>query len=212
MSAGLLLVLAASAAPDPAEVRASLVEAFVPIRAMGACAQARPRFEERYDTKFGAYVRLQDSADSLFGREPALSPDVMPEGCGERVFARYEAAAEAGLARTRRALARVAEGMPGLWVGTLRVCRDVVDHAAVEPLLEEGGMLQLTLTLSPALQPRLLALTEDRVGQRLSIRIDGEEIAAPNLYEPLTGGAMSVSAPERDELERVRSAALRACG
>lgn len=45
----------------------------------------------------------------------------------------------------------------------------------------------------------------------MSVRIDGEAIMAPQLHEPLSAGALMLSGPERDELERIRAAALRAC-
>lgn len=59
----------------------------------------------------------------------------------------------------------------------------------------------------PALKPKLLAETQKRVGLKLSIRIDGEAVMAPYLQEPLSGGALMLSAPEREGLERIRAAA-----
>jgi hypothetical protein len=212
MKFALLLALAAPAPPpDPATVRDSLAGAAVPVAAMGACAQDKSRHEERYQAKFSAYVALEESAASLFGRKPELPPDLPASGCGERAFAGYEAAAEAGLAKTRLALADAAARMPGLWFGTLPLCGDDVAGALIEPLTEDGGMSQLSVTLRPGLKAPLLALTEDRVNLRISVRIDGEEVMAPNVSEPLSTGAISLSGPDDEALERVRKAALRPC-
>jgi hypothetical protein len=213
MTFGLLFALAASGAPpDPAPLRSSLVRSLAPIEAMGACAEARPRYEARYQDRFTAYVKLADAAESLFGRAPALDRDDPPaSGCGERAFAGYEAAAGAGLGRARQALADLTARMPGLWIGTLPLCRDDVAAAVVEPLDGDGAMSALNLTLRPALEARLWAETEGRVGLTMSVRIDGEAVMAPRLQEPLSAGAVMLSGPERAELERIRAAAFRAC-
>lgn len=211
----LLLALAASAASlDPAPLRASLVRAMPPVISMEACSGLRPRYEDRYDRAFDALRIVADAADSLFGPEPTLEPwDVpaAPEGCGERAFAGYEAAAEAGLAEARRRLAEVTTRMPGLWLGTLRVCREEVAEVDVEPIHEGDGMSALNLALVPALKPRLLAETQGRVGKPLSVRIDGEAILSPIVYEPLSAGEVMLSGPDREEMERIRVAALRPC-
>jgi hypothetical protein len=210
-----LLALAASTAPlDPGPLRASLVHAMPPIISMEACAGLRPRYEDRYDRAFHAYRELADAAESMFGPEPTLEPWESPAaaaGCGERAFAGYEAAAEAGLAEAKRRLAEVTARMPGLWVGTLHVCRDEVAEAIVEPIYEDNAMSGLKLVLAPALKPRLLAQTERLLNKPMSVRIDGEAVMAPNVHEPIAGGELMLSGPEREELERVRSAALRSC-
>lgn len=211
----LLLALAASTAPlDPAPLRASLVRAMPPVISMEACAGLQPRYEDRYDRAFGALRVVADQADSLFGPEPTLEPwdiPVAPEGCGERAFAGYEAAAEAGLAEARRRLAELTALMPGLWIGTLRVCREEIAEGKVEPVHEEYGMPALKLVFVPALRPRLLVQTERLLNRPMSIRIDGEAVMAPNVNEPIAGGEVMLSGPDREEMERVRAAALRAC-
>ncbi|MET1111577.1 MAG: hypothetical protein ABWX67_08650 [Allosphingosinicella sp.] len=213
MTPSLLLALAASAAPlDPASLWAGLAQALAPVEAMGACAHARPRYQDRYQRTFTAYVELEGAAEALFGRKPMLDRAVLPAtGCSERAFAKYEAAAGAGLGTARQALGKLAVRMPGLWIGTLPVCRDDVASAVVEPLYEDGAMLGLSLTLRPALKPRLLSETQGRVGLTMSVRIDGEAVMAPRLHEPLSVGAMMLTGPERKALERIRAAALRPC-
>ena len=211
----LSLALAASAAPlDPAPLRASLVRAMPPVISMEACAGVRPRYEDRYDRAFAAYRTVADAADALFGPEPALEPWESPAaaaGCGERAFAGYEAAAAVGLAEARRRLAEVTALMPGLWIGTMRVCREEVVEAAVEPIFEDDAMSALKLVLVPALKPRLLAVTERLLNKPMGVRIDGEAVMAPNVNEPISGGEIMLSGPYREELERVRLAALRPC-
>jgi hypothetical protein len=45
----------------------------------------------------------------------------------------------------------------------------------------------------------------------MSVRVDGEAVIAPHLMEPLASGAVMLQGPERGELERIRTAALREC-
>ena len=181
---------------------------------MEACSGVRPRYEERYDRAFGAYTEVADAADSLFGLEPTLEPlesPATPAGCGERAFAGYEAAAEAGLAEARRRLAEVTALMPGLWLGTMHICREQVVEAVIEPVYEDRSMSGLKLALVPALKPRLLAETKARLNKAISVRIDGAPVMAPRVYEPISAGEIMLSAPSPQELDRVRAAALRSC-
>lgn len=209
----LLAIAASTAAPDPAPLRASLVRALPPVISMEACAGLQPRFEDRYDRAFDAHRALADEADSLFGAEPAVAPlesQVAAEGCGRRAFAGYEKEAETRLAEARERLAAATAGMRGLWLGTMPVCRTDVEDAKVEPYLDDA-MWTLEIALAPVSRERLLAETERRVGERISLRVDGEKVMEPTIHEPLSAGAVSVTAPEREGLERVRSAALRPC-
>ncbi|MFL6844401.1 MAG: hypothetical protein ACJ8ER_05925 [Allosphingosinicella sp.] len=103
----------------------------------------KPRYEGRYARAFGGYIRVAAEADSLFGGEPTLEPlegPTVPAGCGDRAFADYEAAAEAELAEARRRLGEVTALMPGMWLGTMRICREEVVEAVIEPFDEDNPM------------------------------------------------------------------------
>lgn len=210
----LLLALAASTAPlDPAPLRASLVRAMPPVFSMEACAGLQPRYEDRFDRAFDALTAVGDQAEALFGPDPTPQPWDVPaasEGCGERAFAGYEAAARAALAEARQRLAEVTARMPGLWLGTLQVCAANLADAKVEPYLEDA-MWMLNLQLLPASRERLLAETEHKVGKPMSVHLDGKMVMQPIVYEPLATGSLSLTGPEREALEQVRAAALRNC-
>jgi len=208
----LLLAAASPAPPDPAPLRASLERSLPRIEAMGGCADQRPNYEPRYQRAFADYVELEAAAESIFGPRPTLGPSAAGgAGCGEPAFARYEASAAKGLAEARARLSELTARMRGLWFGTLAICRAQVESATVDWLYEEQTMASLSLELAPAMTARLRAETEGRVGKAISLRIDGEAVMAPVVNEPLTTGTVMVSSPERDELERIRAAALREC-
>lgn len=178
---------------------------------MEACAGLQPRYEDRYDRAFDAHRAVADQADSLFGAEPTLEPwETAAEGCGERAFATYEAAARAGLAEARQRLAEVTALMPGLWVGTLHVCGANLADAKIEPYLE-AAMWRLNIQLLPAFRERLLAETERKVGKPMSVHLDGKMVMQPIVYEPLSTGSVALTGPEREVLEQVRAATLRSC-
>lgn len=209
----LLALVASSLSPDPAALRASLVRAAAPVASMEACAGLQPRYEKRYQSAYAAHAELTAAADSLFGRSPSLEAaeaPVAPSGCGQRAFDGYETEARAEAAQARAALTAVTTRMPGLWFGTMRICRADVAVARVEPYLGDS-MWMLTVELVPALRQRLLSETERRIGEPMSLRIDGRAAMQPVVNEPLTGGAMTLTGPDRREVEEVRAAALRDC-
>lgn len=100
------------------------------------------------------------------------------------------------------------EAAPGLWVGSIRLCRDNVE--AVETAAEPSGGPATAFSFKPAMQPRLAEQTRALVGKPMPIRLDGVVISEPEVREPVTGLGLHVSGGLGD-LRAVRSAALGAC-
>jgi hypothetical protein len=101
------------------------------------------------------------------------------------------------------------EAAPGLWVGSIRLCRDTVE--AVERIKGPGGGPVVEFAFRPAIQPRLAEETRRLTGQVMPLRLDGRLLASPTVMEPIGGLRLHV-AGELGDLEAVRSAALGPCG
>lgn len=78
----------------------------------------------------------------------------------------------------------------GLWVGPIRLCSDTVEELAwIERPQGDGEMV---ITLSESIQPRLADETRRRVGEEMTIRIDGRILSAPTVLEPILGLQLEV--------------------
>lgn len=201
--------------PQPAEpepLRESLARALPYVEAMGACAEKRRRYEDRYQDTYAAYAAAAAEAESLYGpAPPAARFETRDRRCRARDFSSYEGISGLWLNEAQRWLSLQASRMPGLWVGMMPVCgKGVAAAATIEG--DSGPQLPaLRIDLAPRLHARLLAETKGRVGKQMSVRIDGKPIMEPMLYEPLSVGSLMLSAPDRAELERIRAAALSPC-
>lgn len=100
------------------------------------------------------------------------------------------------------------KGERGLWIGTLHLCgAAVVDVARGE----EEGEATMRLTLDPALQPRLRRETERMLKRQLTVRIDGVTVAAPFVWEPITGPGLIIAGLDEAGLEGVERTARAPC-
>jgi preprotein translocase subunit SecD len=99
---------------------------------------------------------------------------------------------------------------PGLWFGSIHLCRDTVEQA-VAGVDDYGGQPALTLTLSSLLQPRLQRETARRVKRTMAFRLDGEVIQELRVNEPIWGTSLHLSGLTREQAARMRAAALQPC-
>jgi len=102
------------------------------------------------------------------------------------------------------------EAKSGLWFGPVHLCRDTVAEA-VAGIEEYSGQPTLTLILASGLQPRLQRATARKVHRTISIRLDGRVVQEPRVREAITGTSLRLAGFSREETERLRAAALRAC-
>lgn len=118
------------------------------------------------------------------------------------------AAGRAGDDRLSAQFPRV-EGERGLYVGSIRVCRDTV--AQVKQVTDPGGYPALQILFTPAAAARLRSETAGLVGRQMSIRIDGRTIMAPNVLEEISGGTVHISGAAPHGVPGMRRAARSPC-
>jgi preprotein translocase subunit SecD len=106
------------------------------------------------------------------------------------------------------ALTQQVRRMPGLWLGTLRLC-----GLSAEPVEQpDHGIGTVIVTLPPRERAALARETRARVGYPLAIRLNGRELAAPIVREPIEGGIIAISAGRSSaELQAQIAPALRTC-
>jgi hypothetical protein len=98
-------------------------------------------------------------------------------------------------------------GEEGLWIGSLRVCRERVEKAEVVDF--QGGAL--VLRVADAWRLALLEQTSASFEKQLSVRIDGRTVMTPFINEPVAKAEMMLMSPDRRLLARLRRSALRRC-
>jgi preprotein translocase subunit SecD len=98
----------------------------------------------------------------------------------------------------------------GLWIGPIQVCRDTAESAVAgtEPY---SALSNLNVTLKPGQRARLQAETERLVGSAMPIRLDGRVISEPIVYEPITGGVLSLAGLAGEEADAIRAAIREPC-
>lgn len=67
---------------------------------------------------------------------------------------------------------------------------DILDARAIP---EIDGSASIMVTLNPKAAPRLARVARGRAGQPLPVRLDGAEIAAPRVVDPIGGGVISLT-------------------
>ena len=208
----LLLATAEPRAANAAPVRAALQEAGAALDRIDQCLVANPSVAGRYQPLFARYRQLTTEAESLFGIAYE-SKEARALGCSPAALLRYSHDADRSIARADARLAHTRPRQPGLWIGTMRVCRALVVDVTVGPSeFEPHDRPVVTLKFVPAAREQLARLTAARVGQPLAVRIDGRLITAPVVNEPILGGQIQLSGgADGDEWETIRSAALRPC-
>lgn len=92
----------------------------------------------------------------------------------------------------------------GLWVGTIQLCRGSVETAS--PVRDPDGSAALLVTMRPEARERFAALTAERVGKTLAIRLDGRTLSEPLINEPILGGAARISGLPGDVEAAARAA------
>jgi preprotein translocase subunit SecD len=119
--------------------------------------------------------------------------------------------AEATLENEERVFADATAAMGrGAWAGPLKLCRDTVLNA--ESGFEDViGQPMVLITLRPSVAGALSALTGRAINGPLDIRLDGEVISEPIVYERIDRGEFQVTGPELPVLNRLSEAVIKPC-
>lgn len=99
-------------------------------------------------------------------------------------------------ARTFLALALLGLASPALAerdfrIGSERFAESEILDARALPSVD--GMPMLMITLSDSAAPRLKKLTETMVNKELPISLDGKQLTAPIVREPIPGGVLEIA-------------------
>lgn len=97
----------------------------------------------------------------------------------------------------------------GLWVGPIPVCAGTVADVAVAP--DHSGSLSAIVTFLPAWRAALLRETTRRLDRPMPVRLDGRDVMAPFVREPIAGGVIALAPVTARQAERIGRAAARPC-
>jgi hypothetical protein len=97
----------------------------------------------------------------------------------------------------------------GLWIGSIPACAGTVADVAVAP--DQSGELSAILTLRPAWRAALRRETTRLLGRPMPVRLDGREVMAPVVREPIAGGVVALTPVTARQAERIGRAAARPC-
>lgn len=104
-------------------------------------------------------------------------------------------------------------GQSRLMIGELPLCSLTVKEAKLGSRQGHGSIgadYYLTIGLSEAASLAFGRMTSENVGRMLSITLDGQDLPAPRIMEPLLGGAFEISGAA-EALERALRAANAPC-
>jgi preprotein translocase subunit SecD len=207
-----LWLLAQVQAPPAESLLASLQRAEPLVERIAACAGGDPeRLEETHFLLDQRRERLWMAAKDL-GKGPRAKAELEVAAgkagdCSKKGFAALRDAAVAELDRAQSEVHRALppERRRGLWFGSLRICAARSAESG-----EPHGLPSLALFLDPRQADSLRRVTEERVGQPLALWLNGEAISAPNIHEPITGGALLITG-RADSFGAVAAAAKAPC-
>jgi len=215
-----LLALALQAPPAPApptvpstmpiDLAASFVGAEQALARVSACI-ATPGFImtpvslNTLDNRFQALAR--DAVGVWGPQTPTEIVDQLPVDCASEHLSALATTAETQVTRVATRMTALLQPMStGLWFGALPLCGGGLVKA--ELVADSYTAAEsVTITLSPDKAIELGTLTRRHVGHALALREGGRVVMEPIIQEPIEGGQVQISGPERDELDRVIAAA-----
>ena len=166
------------------------------------------------DARDQRLTRVRMPASGIWGWEsvrPADNLDVTPAiDCSSRDIPSLLVESDVALDALEASFAEHSATFDkGVWIGNLPLCG--VGPITIKMIEDEfSGNGALLITLNKAAGTELAILTEGNVGYPLAIRANGTIVMEPQINEPLTGGQLQLTGPERAELEKV-SAILSQC-
>lgn len=202
-----------AASPDMAEagdrVSGALAGALGHIELLGHCADIDRRGEDAYQALYQRYVDLALQARGLYGIDEPYSMPTSAPRCDRAQLLQHRQAAGRELDMVAGALGAQLARMQGFWIGPLHMCGDDIQNVTVAT--DESGMPGVTISFAPAQTRAIRDLTAARVGKPLALVLDGQVVVSAIVYEPITGGQISLSPGEAVTAARLRTAARQPC-
>jgi hypothetical protein len=225
LAAFLLLPAAAGESPagnagfdPPATVVSAWAEAARAFDVVDQCDETSRQlgFETRHKEITNRYYAALRRAKGIWGNTLSDGAEhatltVEPAVCRPANILQAMKEAELALDNEDGAFANVTVRMAsGAWVGPLMLCQETVLSA--EPGFEAiAGQPMVLVTLQPGFAGALGSITARSIESPLAIRLDGEVISEPMVYEKIDGGRFQVTGPELTVLERLSDAVGRPC-
>ena len=202
----------------PATVVKALTEARIALEAVARCGGSNEQFivELVYKDFEKRYYAALRRAEGIWGDAVLSNPEleeVVSErlACG-RIDIRYAVReSEIALENEERIFSQATAAMRfGAWAGPLKLCRQTVTVA--EPGQDYlSNQPTIFITLDPRSAALFSSLTDRSINGPLAIRLNGEVIAEPIVFERIEGGQFQVTGPEAPVLERLREAVDNRC-
>lgn len=98
----------------------------------------------------------------------------------------------------------------GLWIGDIALCAETVSDANIS-IDETIPDTFINLKLTGDAAKRLHELTRHSVGQSISIRLDGDVLSEPNVWEPIPDGEIQITGIEQATMDKIIAATQRPC-
>lgn len=98
----------------------------------------------------------------------------------------------------------------GLWIGDIPLCAETVSDANIS-IDETIPDTFINLKLTGDAAKRLHELTCHSVGQSISIRLDGDVLSEPNVWEPIPDGEIQITGIEQAIMDKIIAATQRSC-
>ncbi len=98
----------------------------------------------------------------------------------------------------------------GAWIGEMQLCQDTISNFR-RTTDRQTGLPAVRIRFTPDASRELSRMSALYVGKRLPLVVNGVEIFAPQLVEPLTEGQMWVTAAREEQLVDVIAYMERPC-
>ncbi|WP_164931275.1 hypothetical protein [Erythrobacter sp. HKB08] len=98
----------------------------------------------------------------------------------------------------------------GAWIGDMRICADKIETTR-QRFDRSQGLDTLRIGFTPEAAVELRAMSEDYVDEQLPVIVNGGEIAAPKLVEPLEGTGIDLVGIRPEHLVDFLAYAKRPC-
>jgi hypothetical protein len=202
----------------PATIVSAWADATRAVDIVGQCDETSRRIglEKRYTAITRRYYAALLRARGIWGNTVADGVDyamltAQPVVCRRASILQAMDRADRALDNEDRAFAEATVRMTsGAWVGPLMLCRDTV--AGAERGFEAlAGRPMVLVKLRPGVAAIFGAITGRSIETALAVRLDGEIISEPMVFERIDGGWFQVSGPEWPVLERFKNAVGRPC-
>jgi preprotein translocase subunit SecD len=216
LTAGILLTSLAAAPSTiivdaPPALGNSLLAARRTLAFAGECIelQSSLRLEVEYSEREERYWQAVREAAEIWGNQiDTVSVDLAEQPrrtCSTQNVVAALRETDAALDAEAAVFRQITNGIDrGVWVGSLKLCRDTV-RSTRKARNEVTGERTIFVRLTKQASVSFAAITDRSINQKLAIRLEGDIISRPVVNEQITGGSFQVQAADVNLLERAQT-------